>query len=106
VEDRYDDVWTWYDHRELTLRQVLVGLCAPWGVVPRIIRSRAWGLASQLLARPLEVPQPLLWYAEPWTSIDPRVLDELPRDLPACAEDYVEQTGEALRQRATIGLAA
>lgn len=95
------DAWTWYDPRSPTLGEVLVGLCAAWGVLPRVVTSRPWGAASQLLARSFGAPDVLISYAEPWVELRADVLDAIPGELPACEPGYVEATGQALRARAS-----
>ena len=94
------DVWTWYDPASPTLGAVLVALCAPWNVVPRIVESRAWGATSRLLARRAGVPDVLASYAEPWVELSSDVLDAIPGELPRCAPGYLEATGAELRDRA------
>lgn len=98
--DDAPDVWTWFDDRMWSVAQVLTALCEPWGVVPRIVETRALRCLTRLLARPLGVPEPLLNYAEPWVHIPAAVLDRLPQDLPRCPPDYLRASGVAIRARA------
>jgi nucleoside-diphosphate-sugar epimerase len=95
------DAWTWYDPASPTLGEVLVGHCAAWNMLPRIVESRSWGAASQVLARRVGVPDVLLSYAEPWVELTPDVLESIPGELPGCEPGYVEATGAALRARAS-----
>jgi nucleoside-diphosphate-sugar epimerase len=100
-------VWTWFDDRMPTLAEVLVGLCAAWQVMPRIVTLRAARTLVSALAPRLGIPRALLAYTEPWVDIDPAVLDELPADLPRCPDDYIEAAGRALLDHAaTLGVAA
>jgi nucleoside-diphosphate-sugar epimerase len=94
------DAWTWYDPASPSLGQVLAGLCAAWGVVPRLVRSRAWGVASQLLARGLGVADVLPAYGERWVELAADVRDPV-GEPPACADGYIEATGARLRARAS-----
>jgi hypothetical protein len=98
--------WTYYDDRRQTLAEVLVALCAPWGVVPRIVDLRFVGRASRLLAGPLGIPEALLAYAEPWVDVDDAVLAQMPEDVARCPDGYVEETGAALRAGQRLALTA
>jgi nucleoside-diphosphate-sugar epimerase len=95
------DVWTWFDARRPSLAEVLVGLCAAWRVMPRIVSLPAARTIAAVLAPRLGVPRPLLGYTEPWVDFDPAVLAGLPDDLPHCPEGYVEAAGEALLRHAS-----
>ena len=37
LDDGCGDVWTYFDHENPSLAEVLTRLCSPWGVVPRIV---------------------------------------------------------------------
>ncbi|HEX8052756.1 MAG TPA: SDR family oxidoreductase [Thermoleophilaceae bacterium] len=93
------DAWTWFDPDSPTLGQVFVGLCAAWNVLPRIVEARAWGGASQLLARRFGAPDVLLSYSEPWVDLAPDVLEAIPGELPRCEPGYLEATSAALHAR-------
>lgn len=92
-----DPVWTWFDSSMPTLADVLVALCAAWGVVPRIVAAPRLAPLGRLLAPRLGLPPELLEYADPWVEIPREVLERLPADLPACPPGYVEATGATLR---------
>jgi nucleoside-diphosphate-sugar epimerase len=96
--DGMADTWTWYDPRLPTLAQVLTSLCAPWGVIPRLVCSKSIGSVGWLLAPRLGLPRVLLAYARRWVRLDQMVLDDLPSDLPECPPDYCEATGELLKR--------
>jgi nucleoside-diphosphate-sugar epimerase len=95
------DAWTWFDPDSPTLGQVFVGVCAAWNVLPRIVEARAWGGASQLLARRFGAPDVLLSYSEPWVDMAPDVLEAIPGELPRCEPGYLEATGAALKAHAS-----
>jgi nucleoside-diphosphate-sugar epimerase len=99
------DTWTWYDRRLPTLAQVLSALCAPWGVVPRIVRSKLVDVVGGALAPRLGLPRPLLAYAGHWVRLDDEVLADLPPGLPECPAGYCEATGAMLKRSALAAVA-
>jgi nucleoside-diphosphate-sugar epimerase len=99
--------WTWFDPRMPTLAEVLIGLCAAWRTMPKLVSLPPVRAVTALLGVRLGMPRGLLAYTEPWADIDPAVLDELPADLPACPDGYIEAAGEALLRHASrLGAAA
>jgi nucleoside-diphosphate-sugar epimerase len=91
------DVWTWFDDTMPSLADLMTRLCSAWLVVPRIVSLPALAPLGRLAARRLGLPPELLEYADPWTEIPLKVLDQLPPDLPSCPAGYIEATGVALR---------
>jgi nucleoside-diphosphate-sugar epimerase len=93
-----DLTWTWYDPRRPSLAEVLIQLCQPWGLYPRIADAR---LLNSLLAvggaRRLGAPRGMTAYTQPWMTIDERVLDALPGGSAIFEADYIGATGEAIR---------
>jgi voltage-gated potassium channel Kch len=98
LEDGAGDVWTWFDETMPSLRDVLMRLCSPWGVVPRIVDMPFLSPVGRLLAERLGTPRETLEYTDPWPEIGREVLSLLPADLPKCPPDYIEATGRALMQ--------
>lgn len=99
--------WTWFDERLPTLAEVLIGLCAAWRTMPKLVSLPPLRMVTALLARPLGVPPGMLSYTEPWGDFDPAVLEDLPAGLPPCPAGYVEAAGEALLRHASrLGAAA
>lgn len=98
LEDGQGDVWTWFDDASPCLADVLTRLCAAWGVIPRIANAPILTGVGRMAIERLGAPRELLDYAERWADIGPEVLEALPADLPRCPADYVEATGQALRQ--------
>lgn len=93
--------WTWFDGRNLTLAQVLAGLCAAWGTIPLTVDLPFIGWVARAASGRLNLPEPLGAYAGRWPKISPRVLEDLPANLPKCPPGYVEETGAALRATAS-----
>lgn len=91
--------WTWFDPERPSMAEVLTRLCAPWGVVPRIVDVPAMRWIARAASRRLGIPRSIVTYGDRWVDIDPGVLDELPVEPARCAPDYVEATGAALRDR-------
>ena len=52
LDEGAGDVWTYFDHANPSLAEVLTRLCSPWGVVPKIVDQPMVGRVSRLLARP------------------------------------------------------
>jgi nucleoside-diphosphate-sugar epimerase len=99
--------WTWFDGAMPTLAEVLIALCSPWNVVPRLVDVPAMHRVTRWAAPRLGVPRAILEYAKPWVDIDPRVLDQLPADLPECPTGYIERTTEHMQPaigQAAVGL--
>jgi nucleoside-diphosphate-sugar epimerase len=92
------DIWTYFDHANPSLAEVLGRLCSPWGVVPRIVDVPVLKLLSGLIAERVGTPRETLEYVEPWPDIPVEVLNLLPADLPRCPPGYIEETGKALMQ--------
>src|SRR5207302_3249340 len=97
LEDGSHDVWTWFDHANHSLADVLVRLCDAWGVIPRITELAVLAPLGRATIERLGAPRELLEYADPLPEIAPEVLTRLPADLPRCPSGYVEATSEALR---------
>jgi len=97
VDDRGGLTWTSFDPALPPLAEVLTALCGAWGVVPRIVNLPPLRWVERAVAPRLGLPAALLEYTKPWVDIDPRVLDELPGDLPPHPPGYLEATGAALR---------
>jgi nucleoside-diphosphate-sugar epimerase len=95
--------WTWFDPELPSLAEVLVALCSPWGVIPRIVDMPLLSRVERLVAPRLGLPPAVLDYARPWVDIDPRVLDQLPADLPPHGERYIEATAHALKEALPVG---
>jgi hypothetical protein len=96
LDDGSGQVWTYFDDANPSLAEVLIRLCSPWGVVPRIVDLPILNPVSRLLAERLGTPRETLEYVEPWADIPAEVLNLLPADLPRCPPGYVEATGRAL----------
>lgn len=92
--------WTWYDPERPSMAETLTRLCAPWGVVPKIVDVPPLRSMSRVVSRRLGIPRSVVNYGDRWADIDPGVLDELPVPPAQCAPDYIEATGVALRNRA------
>lgn len=92
--------WTWYDPERPSMAETLTRLCAPWGVVPKIVDVPPLRSVSRAVSRRLGIPRSVVNYGDRWADIDPGVLDELPVPPAACAPEYIEATGVALRNRA------
>lgn len=92
--------WTWFDPECPTLAQVLAALCAPWGVVPRIVDVPMLGQLARLAAPAFGIPRQVCDYLAPWVSLDPGILSDLPFAPPSCPNRYLERTGQALREHA------
>jgi nucleoside-diphosphate-sugar epimerase len=99
VDDAGGLTWTWFDPALPTLAAVLTALCSPWDVVPRIVDLPALQRIERWVAPRLGLPPAILEYARPWVDIDPRVIDQLPADLPDHRPGYVEMTAAALKAR-------
>ncbi len=93
LDDGCGDVWTYFDHENPSLADVLTRLCSPWGVVPRIVDLPVVNALSRLLAERLGTPRETLEYTEPWPEIPVEVMHLLPADLPRCPRGYIEATG-------------
>jgi nucleoside-diphosphate-sugar epimerase len=93
LDDGCGDVWTYFDHENPSLADVLTRLCSPWGVVPRIVDLPVVNALSRLLAERLGTPRETLEYTEPWPEIPVEVMNLLPADLPRCPRGYIEATG-------------
>ena len=93
LDEGAGDVWTYFDHDNPSLAEVLTRLCSPWGVVPRIVDLPVVNALSRLLAERLGTPRETLEYTEPWPEIPVEVLNLLPADLPRCPRGYIEATG-------------
>ena len=107
TEEAGPDVWTWYDARLPSLAEVLIGLCAAWRVMPRIVNMPAAQRVASALAPRLGFPRELLRYTEPWVEFAEPVLEQLPDDLPLCPDGYIERAGRALVEHAAaLGVAA
>ena len=91
--------WTWYDPERPSMAETLTRLCAPWGVVPRIVDVPPLRTAARAVSKRLGIPRSIVSYGDRWVEIDPGVLGELPIPPPECAPDYVEATGVAIRDR-------
>ena len=100
LDDGNEEVWTWFDHANPSLADVLTGLCDAWGVVPRIADIPPLRALGRIAIERLGAPRELLDYSEPWADVPADVLSALPEDLPRCPAGYVEATGEALRRPA------
>jgi nucleoside-diphosphate-sugar epimerase len=98
-------VWTWFDEANPSLASVLVELCSPWNVMPRIIDVPLFGSLGRATIERLGAPRELLEYVDPWAEIGPEVLDVLPSDLPRCPEAYLRATGQAIRNADAVSLA-
>lgn len=98
LDDGAGEVWTYFDHANPSLAEVLIRLCSPFGVVPRIVDLPILSPVSRLLAERLGTPRETLEYVEPWADIPVEVLNLLPADLPRCPDGYIEATGKALMQ--------
>jgi nucleoside-diphosphate-sugar epimerase len=98
LDDGSGEVWTYFDDANPSLAEVLIRLCSPWGVVPRIVDLPILNPVGRLLAERLGTPRETLEYVEPWPDIPVEVLNLLPPDLPRCPPGYVEATGKALIQ--------
>ncbi len=96
LDDGSGDVWTYFDHDNPSLAEVLTRLCSPWGVVPRIVDLPVVNSLSRLLAERLGTPRETLEYTEPWPEIPVEVLNLLPPDLPRCPPGYIERAPLAL----------
>lgn len=105
LDEGAGDVWTYFDHANPSLAEVLTRLCSPWGVVPKIVDQPMVGRVSRLLAGRLGTPRETLEYTEPWPEIPVEMLNLLPDDLPRCPRGYIEATGTALR-RAPLAMSA
>ena len=92
LDDGCGDVWTYFDHENPSLADVLTRLCSPWGVVPRIVDLPVVNALSRLLAERLGTPRETLEYIEPWPEIPVEVMNLLPADLPRCPPGYIEAT--------------
>jgi nucleoside-diphosphate-sugar epimerase len=90
--------WTWYDPALPTLAEVLTALCAPWNVVPRLVRLELLDRLADLAGPRLGLPRPLLRYAREWARVEPSVLEELPGPLPEADPDYCHATGEMFKR--------
>jgi nucleoside-diphosphate-sugar epimerase len=90
--------WTWFDPRRPSLAAVLAALCAPWGVVPRIVDAPALVGLARLAAPVLGVPRQVCDYLAPWVVLAPDVLADLPFAPPSCPDRYLERTGRMLRE--------
>ena len=95
LDDGAGEVWTYFDDANPSLAEVLIRLCSPWGVVPRIVDLPILNPISRLLAERLGTPRETLEYIEPWPDIPVEVLNLLPADLPRCPPGYIEATGKA-----------
>jgi nucleoside-diphosphate-sugar epimerase len=98
LDDGSGEVWTYFDDANPSLAEVLMRLCSPWGVVPRIVDLPLLNPIGRLLAERLGTPRETLEYTEPWPDIPVEVLNLLPPDLPRCPPGYIEATGKALMQ--------
>jgi nucleoside-diphosphate-sugar epimerase len=106
LDDAGGPIWTWFDDASPSLADVLVGLCAAWGIMPKIIDLPLLGPIGRAAIERLGSPRELLEYVEPWAEIPQEVLSRLPADLPRCPPGYVEATGEALRRPSLARAAA
>jgi len=105
LDDGSGDVWTWFDDAMPSLAEVLMRLCSPWGVVPRIVDLPFLSPVGRVLAKRLGTPRETLEYVEPWPEIPVEVLSLLPADLPRCPPGYIEATGRAL-MRSNLAMSA
>lgn len=96
LDEGSGDVWTYFDHENPSLAEVLTRLCRPWGVVPRIVDLPLLNPFSRFLAERLGTPRETLEYTEPWPEIPVEVLNLLPADLPRCPPGYIERAPLAM----------
>jgi nucleoside-diphosphate-sugar epimerase len=101
TDDTTGDVWTYFDEHGWSVAQVLVGLCSPWGAVPRIIDLPGVGIAGRLLGRRFGAPAAILDYNDGWPTIPIDVLSDLPAGLPPSPDGYIEAAGRLLRNHAS-----
>ncbi|WP_144383942.1 NAD(P)-dependent oxidoreductase [Streptomyces sp. SAJ15] len=91
-------VCTYFDPARPTLARVLHELCQPWNVVPRLVEGGTRGRWLQRQAvRRLGLAASTLEYASPLPTLDPQVLDALPRPVPAERPGYISATADILR---------
>jgi hypothetical protein len=98
LDEGAGDVWTYFDDLMPSLQEVLMRLCSPWGVVPKIVDLPFLSTVGQWISQRLGTPRETLEYVEPWPDIPAEVLSLLPPDLPRCPPGYIEATGRALMQ--------
>lgn len=99
LDERTGEVWTFYDPAGPTVAQLLIALCSPWNVMPRIGSGRSLRLLNQALRGRLGVPQALHAYAERWVTFAPDILEELPPDLPTNSNSFMHDTADALKRQ-------